>query len=51
MIIPFTWEHTTFRTLRAGDRVNLECDIVGKYVARALEVAGVSRLKSSVPTA
>ena len=50
MIIPFTWEHTSFRTLRAGDHVNLECDIVGKYVARALEVAWVGRLKP-VPTA
>jgi riboflavin synthase len=50
MIIPFTWEHTSFRTLGAGDHVNLECDIVGKYVARALEVAWVGRLKP-VPTA
>lgn len=37
MIIPFTWEHTNLSSLRAGDRVNLECDMVGKYVARALE--------------
>lgn len=33
-IIPYTMEHTTFRTLRAGDTVNLEFDIVGKYVRR-----------------
>lgn len=39
MIIPFTWEHTTLSSLRAGDRVNLECDMVGKYVARSLELA------------
>ena len=39
MIIPFTWEHTNLRTLRVGTRVNLECDMVGKYVARAAEVA------------
>jgi riboflavin synthase len=38
MIIPFTWEHTSLSALRAGDRVNLECDMVGKYVARALEL-------------
>ena len=34
-IVPFTWSHTNLRALRAGDRVNLECDMVGKYVARA----------------
>src|SRR5262245_27808267 len=31
MIIPFTWGHTTLSSLRVGDRVNLECDMVGKY--------------------
>ena len=35
-IIPYTHEHTNFRELRAGDRVNLEFDIVGKYIARQL---------------
>ena len=39
-IIPYTWAHTNLRTLKAGDSVNLECDILGKYVARAIEVAG-----------
>lgn len=39
MIIPFTWEHTALGILRVGDPVNLECDMVGKYVARAVEVA------------
>ena len=38
MIIPFTWQHTNLSALRAGDRVNLECDMVGKYVARAVEL-------------
>lgn len=38
MIIPFTWAHTNLRSLRVGDRVNLECDMVGKYVARMAEV-------------
>jgi riboflavin synthase len=33
-IIPYTYEHTTFGGLRAGDKVNLEFDIVGKYVQR-----------------
>jgi riboflavin synthase len=36
-IIPFTWEHTNLRILRTGDSVNLECDILGKYVLRAVE--------------
>jgi len=36
-IIPYTKEHTTFNTLKAGDNINLEFDIVGKYVARLLE--------------
>lgn len=38
MIIPFTWAHTNLPSLRVGSRVNLECDIVGKYVARAVEL-------------
>lgn len=36
-VIPFTWAHTNLRHAKAGDVVNLECDILGKYVARALE--------------
>ena len=39
MIIPFTWGHTALSSLRDGDRVNLECDMVGKYVARSMELA------------
>lgn len=35
-IIPYTHEHTNFRTLQVGDEVNLEFDIIGKYVARLL---------------
>lgn len=35
-IIPYTKEHTTFNTLQIGSKVNLEFDIVGKYVARLL---------------
>lgn len=37
MIIPFTWENTALAALRPGAQVNLECDMVGKYVARAAE--------------
>ena len=36
-IIPYTHEHTTFGRLREGDDVNLEFDIIGKYVKRLLE--------------
>jgi riboflavin synthase len=39
MIIPFTWAHTALSSLRAGNQVNLECDMVGKYVARSMELA------------
>ncbi|CAN5497761.1 riboflavin synthase [soil metagenome] len=35
-IIPYTFEHTTFHSLKAGDNVNLEFDIVGKYVQRMM---------------
>jgi riboflavin synthase len=35
-IIPYTYEHTNFHTLNVGDTVNLEFDIIGKYVARLL---------------
>lgn len=38
MVIPFTWTSTTLKALRKGDKVNLECDMIGKYVARAIEV-------------
>jgi riboflavin synthase len=38
-IIPYTHEHTTFGMLREGDNVNLEFDIIGKYVKRLLERA------------
>ncbi len=37
-VIPFTWEHTAFSRYSEGDAVNLECDILGKYVMRAMEV-------------
>ena len=39
-IVPYTWSHTNLRAMRAGDRVNLECDMVGKYVLRAMEFMG-----------
>jgi riboflavin synthase len=41
-VVPFTMEHTNVRHARIGDTVNLECDMVGKYVARAVELAGLT---------
>jgi riboflavin synthase len=40
-IVPYTLEHTNLSGLRVQDRVNLECDMVGKYVVRAAELAGL----------
>jgi riboflavin synthase len=37
-IIPFTWEHTNLQAATIDDPVNIECDILGKYVARLAEV-------------
>lgn len=39
MIVPYTRSHTTLGARAIGDRVNLECDVLGKYVLRAAEVA------------
>lgn len=35
-VIPYTWTHTNIRSLAPGDAVNIECDVLAKYVARAL---------------
>ncbi len=39
-IIPYTWAHTNFQHLRAGDRVNVEFDVIGKYITRYLALYG-----------
>ncbi len=36
-IIPYTYENTRFKQYKVGDRVNLEFDVIGKYVARYME--------------
>ena len=36
-IIPFTYEHTNFKKLKAGDLVNIEFDIIGKYISRLMQ--------------
>lgn len=35
-IIPYTWEHTNMHTLQPGEKINLEFDMVGKYIQRSL---------------
>ncbi|EDP72768.1 riboflavin synthase, alpha subunit [Flavobacteriales bacterium ALC-1] len=37
-IIPYTYNHTTFKNLKIGDIVNLEFDVIGKYVKRLNEL-------------
>lgn len=37
-IIPYTYEHTNFNTFKKGTVVNLEFDVLGKYVSRLLEL-------------
>jgi len=44
MIIPFTWANTALASLKSGDRVNIECDMIGKYVARAVALAEEGKL-------
>lgn len=47
-IIPYTWTNTNLQGTKAGDPVNLECDILGKYVARSVELAsGSSRQRGT----
>ena len=38
MVIPHTWSHTSLKGLKQGDKVNLECDMIGKYVVRMMEL-------------
>ncbi len=40
-IIPYTYDHTNFHEMRVGDKVNLEFDILGKYVQKLLEKRGL----------
>lgn len=45
-IVPFTWEHTNLSARRAGDLVNVEFDMLGKYAVRA---AGLAADRRKVP--
>jgi riboflavin synthase len=37
-IIPYTFQHTNFQQLKINDRVNLEFDLIGKYILRKLNL-------------
>ena len=37
-IIPYTYEHTNFHTLKVGSKVNIEFDILGKYISRLAQL-------------
>ncbi|MEC8956981.1 MAG: riboflavin synthase [Nitrospinota bacterium] len=47
-IIPFTWTHTNLNTRKIGDLINIECDMIGKYVYKACENIINSRASWSV---
>jgi len=42
MVVPYTMTHTNLGRIGIRERVNLECDMVGKYVVRAAELAGLT---------
>ncbi|MCI5081214.1 MAG: riboflavin synthase [Saprospiraceae bacterium] len=37
-IIPYTYEHTTFKNIKVGDKINLEFDVIGKYISRYVKL-------------
>jgi riboflavin synthase len=37
-VIPYTYDHTNFQSLKAGDTVNIEFDVLGKYLLRHKEI-------------
>ena len=49
-IVPFTWDRTNLSGATTGAVVNLECDIIGKYVVRAMEIGeyGAARSRRGV---
>ena len=48
-IIPFTIEQTNLRTLQAGDPVNLECDVLAKYLEKLVTERAVSQPTAAEP--
>jgi riboflavin synthase len=47
-IIPFTYEHTNIKNKKLGDAVNLEGDVLGKYVERYLEARAAAKATSNL---
>ncbi|MFY8053210.1 MAG: riboflavin synthase [Armatimonadaceae bacterium] len=47
-VIPHTWDNTTLSARRAGDALNIECDIIGKYVERLMGFSTSTNTTSSV---
>ena len=45
-IIPYTFEHTNFKNVKIGTKINLEFDVVGKYVARLYSIKTINSRKS-----
>lgn len=45
-IIPYTYEHTNFHTIKPGTMVNLEFDIIGKYISRLQRYAAMDDSKN-----
>jgi riboflavin synthase len=39
-IIPYTWDHTNLKDKKEGDSLNLEFDVIGKYVVKYLAKIG-----------
>lgn len=42
-LVPFTLERTTLARKRPGDRVNIECDVLARYIGRLLETGAVDK--------
>jgi riboflavin synthase len=45
-LIPYTWEHTTLHRLQVGHRVNIETDVLGRYVAHLIGNQGSASLQA-----
>ncbi len=41
-VIPYTFEHTNFKTMQIGTIINLEFDVIGKYISKYLAVYGLA---------
>ena len=46
-VVPHTWKHTTLALRRSGERVNVEVDLIGRYIVRSLERYGTRNTLSA----